>query len=94
MTHVRVLVGQSHQAKLLLGAVGMLALSGCFKTRTGHLYPVEGPRVSGQPRPVYSLTASGILSGDVTVRLPDGEKCSGKWTFVSQSTADSSLASA
>lgn len=94
MTQVRVLVGQGRQVKLLLLVVSLLALSGCFTTRTGHLYPVKGPLVTQQPQPVYTLTASGILSGDVTVRLPDGESCSGKWTFVSQGIADSSLASA
>jgi hypothetical protein len=43
---------------------------------------------------VYTATASGILSGQITVKLPDGEVCKGAWTFVPGSSAASSLAPA
>lgn len=68
-------------AALLLAA---MPLSGCMIMVPGHLYPVQGPLAAVHPPPIYRLTMSGIYdSGTLTTTLPDGEKCTGKWSIIS-----------
>jgi len=79
---------------LLLPVIAALLLCGCFTTRNGYLHPVRGPLSTQQPPPVYTVRASGILSGEITVKLPDGEVCRGPWAFVPGASPASSLAPA
>ncbi len=65
---------------LLLCGIAMLA-AGCY--RSGHLYPVQGPLAELAPPPVYNAKLSGALnSGNLTVTLPSGEVCRGRWAVL------------
>jgi hypothetical protein len=79
---------------LILSLAAAMLLCACVLTRTGYLHPVTGPLSTQQPPPVYTATASGILSGKISVKLPDGETCTGTWAFVPGSSPGSSLAPA
>src|SRR5436305_1583238 len=60
---------------------GGLLLSGCY--RGGHLYPVQGPLARQTAPPVYRATMHGVLnSGGLTITLPDGEICQGRWAVM------------
>jgi hypothetical protein len=54
--------------------------SGCSQPVT--LYPVQGPLSKQQPLPTIAAQADGILgnTGDLSLTLPDGEACRGKWS--------------
>jgi len=80
--------------RLMLSIPAAMMLCACALTRTGYLHPVKGPLSTQQPPPVYAATASGILSGEITVKLPDGEICKGSWAFVPGSSPGSALAPA
>lgn len=64
-----------------LFAVGII-LGGC--STTANLYPVQGPMSERRPLPVIVATADGITgnTGNLTLTMPDGESCSGKWSSV------------
>ena len=59
-----------------------VALVGCSTSIS--LYPVEGPHSTQQPLPVVTAKADGITrnSGKITMTMPDGESCEGKWSSV------------
>lgn len=63
-------------------AVSIFALCGC--STSVNMYPVEGPLAQQKPPPVVIARADGITSntGNLTLTLPDGEPCSGKWSSV------------
>jgi hypothetical protein len=56
---------------------------------TANLYPVQGPLASQKPLPVIVATADGITgnTGNLSLRMPDGEECSGKWSSVAPKVA-------
>jgi len=59
----------------------MLLAAGCY--RSGHLYPVQGPLADLTPPPVYNAKLSGALnSGNLTITLPNGEVCHGRWSVM------------
>jgi hypothetical protein len=64
---------------------GMLMLSGCA---VGRLYPVQGPFSTQSPVPVFTAKASGMFkSGNISVVLGNGEKCTGRWVSAQASPA-------
>lgn len=66
--------------RALLMALLLLSFCGC--STTANLYPVSGPLSEVKPLPVIKARASGILgnSGRLTLTMPDGEVCEGKWS--------------
>ena len=69
----------------------MAALSVAACSTTVNLYPVQGPLASQRPLPVIAATADGILgnTGNLTMTMPNGEVCSGKWSSVAPQYAGS-----
>lgn len=63
-------------------AATAFALCGC--STQVNFYPVEGPLTAQRPPPVIVATADGITgnTGNLTLTLPDGEKCAGRWSSV------------
>jgi hypothetical protein len=68
--------------------------SGCSTTAT--LYPVEGPMSQQSPLPVITATADGMTgnTGDISLILPDGEVCKGRWSSIAPMSVRYSAASA
>lgn len=72
------------------------ALTGCISlSAPGAFSPVRGPlsQQSALP-PAYTAKMSGLLSGTISVNLPNGEVCTGPWSFVSKTPPASSGLSA
>jgi hypothetical protein len=69
------------------------ALCGCSSTRLVNLYPVQGPLAAQKPVPVIVASFEGITgnTGDLTLVLPSGEVCSGKWSSVAAAVTSTSL---
>jgi hypothetical protein len=59
-----------------------LTLAGC--STSVNLYPVQGPMAAQRPLPTIVATADGITgnTGNLTLTLPNGERCAGKWSSV------------
>lgn len=74
-------------SKSALLALLVVLLSGCSTTAT--LYPVEGPLARQKPLPVLTAKVEGILgnTGEISMTLPDGEFCTGKWASVAPTSA-------
>jgi hypothetical protein len=55
---------------------------GCATTTKANFYPVQGPLSKQNPIPIIIADVDGITSntGNITLTLPDGEKCVGKWS--------------
>ena len=72
----------------------VLFLAGCTTTAT--LYPVEGPLSKLQPLPVITATADGITgnTGNISLILPDGEFCKGRWSSIAPMSVGYSTAAA
>ncbi len=69
--------------KIIIFLISILAaLSTACTTAT--LYPVEGPLSKLQPLPILKASVDGILgnTGEITMTLPDGEQCTGKWSSI------------
>lgn len=68
-----------------VAALGM-TVAGC--STTANLYPVQGPLSKQVPLPVIVATADGITgnTGNLSLVLPNGESCSGKWSSVAPTT--------
>jgi len=62
--------------------VALLAVlvAGCSTTVS--MFPVEGPLSQESPVPTLQATADGIMgnSGNMSLTMPDGESCNGKWS--------------
>ena len=69
------------------------ALCSCSGSRLVNLYPVQGPLAAQKPVPVIVGSADGISgnTGTLTLALPSGELCSGKWSSVAAEVTGSSL---
>jgi hypothetical protein len=65
------------QSMYLLSALLFL---GC--TTTANLYPVKGPLSEEHPSPVLVARVDGIMgnTGNITLAMPDGESCRGRWS--------------
>jgi len=75
--------------------VAVLALlAACTTTAT--LYPVDGPMSQQQPLPVLTANVDGIMgnTGGISLTLPDGETCTGKWSSIAPMAVGFSAASA
>lgn len=72
----------------------LIILAGCSTTAT--LYPVEGPLSKEQPLPVLLATAGGIMgnTGNISLTLPDGEYCKGRWSSIAPMSVGFPTASA
>ena len=72
----------------------LIILSGCSTTAT--LYPVDGPMSEQQPLPVLTATADGITgnTGNISLTLPDGEYCKGRWSSIAPMSVGFSTATA
>ena len=69
------------RAYLAVSLVAITAtLAGCSATAT--LFPVEGPLSEVDPLPTIKAKASGITSnsGKISLTMPDGECCEGRWS--------------
>ena len=60
--------------------IASILLSGC--STTASLFPVEGPLSKQIPVPTIKATVNGIMgnTGDISLTMPDGENCIGKWS--------------
>lgn len=68
--------------KILATAVLVTVITACSTTAT--LYPVEGPLSRQQPLTVLTAAVDGIMgnTGGISLSLPDGEHCTGKWSSI------------
>ena len=60
-------------------AAAIMTTGGCALTAT--MVPVEGPLSQVRPVPVLRVRADGILgnSGKLSLTMPDGDRCQGRW---------------
>lgn len=67
-------------------SVGLVALAVCLAgcSTTVNFFPVEGPMAAIKPLPVIIANADGITgnTGNISLRMPNGENCTGKWSSV------------
>ena len=79
---------------LLVIAMLLLSLAGC--STTAMLYPVEGPLSQKHPPIVLEARADGITgnTGNISLTLPDGENCKGKWSVIAPLSVGISTVSA
>lgn len=78
-----------------LGALALMFLvAGCSTTAT--FYPVDGPMSKIQPLPILTATANGIEgnSGTISLSMPDGEICKGRWSSIAPMSVGYSAGSA
>jgi hypothetical protein len=67
-------------ALILFAAVG----AGCSISTTANFYPVSGPLSKIKPLPVMVANVSHVESttGGLSLVMPDGEACEGRWSSV------------
>lgn len=60
----------------------------CNCSTTANLYPVQGPLSEIKPLPIIEATVTGIAgnTGGISLVLPSGEKCKGKWSSAAGSS--------
>ncbi len=87
ITHMRLL-------KTLVTVMAVTAIAACSTTAT--LYPVDGPLSKQQPLPVLTAAVDGIMgnTGGISLSLPDGERCTGKWSSIAPMSVGFSTATA
>lgn len=70
-------------SKAIWSVACVIPLVGCMST-TVSMFPVAGPYSKQAPLPTIEAKASNIISnsGPMTVTLPDGQSCAGKWASV------------
>ena len=80
--------------KSLIAAISIILLAACSTTAT--LYPVAGPLSKQLPLPVLTAAVDGIMgnTGGISMTLPDGERCSGKWSSIAPMSVELSSVSA
>ena len=68
--------------KVLLYLSLSLVLVSC--SITAELYPQSGPLAQINPLPILKAQVNGVLgnSGTITLTMPDGENCKGRWASV------------
>ena len=69
---------------LLLTAIASAAILTTSCSITASLYPVEGPLAKISPLPVIPVKVSNVTSdsGPITLTMPNGEVCTGRWSVV------------
>lgn len=74
--------------------VVVISLVGC--STTASLFPVEGPLSQKQPLPVIVADVDGIMgsTGGISLTMPDGEYCTGKWSSIAPMSVGVSSVSA
>ena len=73
--------------KLCLLLLGISTMLGCAHL-AARFYPVQGPLSAQVPQPVLIARISGKFTpGDISVVLPDGEVCKGRWTILQPTQA-------
>ncbi len=75
----------------------IIVLTGCSSlSTTASFYPIEGPLSKVQPLPVLTATADGITgnTGNISLTLPDGEFCKGRWSSIAPMSVGFSKVSA
>lgn len=79
--------------KFLVFSLVIVAFSGCI---TARLYPIQGPLSTQVPLPILEAKVSGVMgnSGKISVVLPDGENCSGRWSSMAPTQFSYSAGSA
>lgn len=72
----------------------VVSLTACSTTAT--LYPVDGPLSKQQPLPVLTAAVDGIMgnTGGISLSLPDGEYCKGRWSSIAPMSVGYSAVSA
>lgn len=80
--------------KTLAIAMAVTLIAACSTTAT--LYPVDGPLSKQQPLPVLTAAVDGIMgnTGGISLALPDGENCTGKWSSIAPMSVGFSTATA
>lgn len=80
--------------KKLLLIMLCLGLVGCSTIAT--LYPIEGPLSKQSPLPTPIAKINGILgnTGTISLVLPDGEVCNGRWSSIAPMSTGFSSGSA
>ena len=80
--------------KTLVTVMAVTAIVACSTTAT--LYPVDGPLSKQQPLPVLTAAVDGIMgnTGGISLSLPDGERCTGKWSSIAPMSVGFSTATA
>lgn len=80
--------------KALTAGMAVTAIAACSTTAT--LYPVDGPLSKQQPLPVLTAAVDGIMgnTGGISLVLPDGENCTGKWSSIAPMSVGFSTAAA
>jgi hypothetical protein len=75
--------------RLGLFAVVILACCATACALTATMVPVEGPMSLLRPVPVLKVHVDGILrnSGNVSFRMPDGDRCRGRWSSAAGANA-------
>ena len=73
--------------RLLTSVLLCAFLAAC--ARTASMFPIAGPLAERVPVPVIEARATGVMgnSGDLTLMLPGGEQCKGRWAVVAGSGA-------
>ena len=82
---------------LLRAAATMLTcalVSAC--TTTASFYPIEGPLSQQVPAPVLVAKVDGIMgnTGGISMLLPNGERCEGRWSSIAPMSVNYSSGSA
>lgn len=69
----------------------VMVLAGC--STTAELFPVKGPLSKQLPIPVLRAHVKGIMgnSGQISLVLPDGEQCAGRWSSVAPEFATATV---
>ncbi len=67
--------------RVVVVGVLLVTLTGCKLPHPMQVYPLEGPLAAQRPVPVIEAVMTGALDGwgDMTVTLPGGEQCVGRW---------------
>jgi hypothetical protein len=65
---------------MFAGITAASMISGC--STTANLYPVQGPLAAQRPLPVVVATVDGTMggTGGISMVMPGGETCVGKWS--------------
>ena len=73
--------------RLIFALLFLVSLTSC--SITADVYPVAGPLSVQVPLPVLKARVNGVTSnsGTITLKMPDGELCKGRWSSVAPRTA-------
>ena len=77
-----------------LATVSIITVAGCSTTAT--LFPIDGPLSKQIPLPTLVARVDGITgnTGDISMDLSAGERCTGKWSSIAPQSATFSTVTA